>query len=63
MVPAVTATGVASVAVCQPVAVSLANVTVASRVPVELHSEPVWVPLLPAPLKKRIAVTGRPRRA
>ncbi len=50
MVSAVTATGVAKVACCQPVAVSLLNVTVASRVPVLLHSDPVWVPVFPVPL-------------
>ena len=42
---------------CQPVALSLVNVPVASRVPVELHSDPVWVPLLPVPLKNRTPVT------
>ena len=55
--PAVTASGCASVADCQPVAVSLANVTVASRDPAADQIEPVWVPLLPTPLKKRIALT------
>ena len=55
--PAVTSSGCASVADCQPVAVSLANVTVASREPAADQIEPVWVPLLPTPLKKRIALT------
>ena len=45
-----TATGVAKVACCQPVAVSPVNVTVASRVPAAVHSDPVCVPVLPAPL-------------
>ncbi len=45
-----TATGVAKFACCQPVAVSPVKVTVASRVPALVHSEPVWVPVLPAPL-------------
>ena len=45
-----TATGVPNFACCQPLAVSLMNVTVASRVPVLLHSDPVWVPVLPLPL-------------
>src|SRR6478735_974454 len=63
VVPAVTLTGVDSVALCQPVAVSFVNVTVASRVPVELHREPVCVPLFPAPLKKRMAETWPSRAA
>ena len=48
--PAVTATGVAKVAVCQPVAVSLVKVTWPSRPPPASHSEPTWVPVLPVPL-------------
>ena len=50
MVLAVTATGVAKVACCQPLAVSLVKVTDASRVPVEVQSDPMWVPVLPVPL-------------
>ena len=55
--PAVTCSGVASVAVCHPLAVSLAKVTVASLLPAADQIEPVWVPLLPAPLKNRICLT------
>ena len=45
-----TATGDAKFACCQPLALSLLNVTVASRVPVPFHNDPVWVPVLPLPL-------------
>jgi len=48
VVPAVTGTGVAKVRVCQPDAVSLANVPVASTVPVGDHKVAVWVPVLAA---------------
>jgi hypothetical protein len=50
--------GVESVAVCHPVAVSPINVTVARRVPADFQIEPVWSPVFPAPLSKRIAVTA-----
>jgi hypothetical protein len=53
----VSATGVASCAVCHPEALSPVNVTVANRCPVDDHSDPVWVPVFVAPLKNRIAVT------
>ena len=48
--PAVTGTGVENRASCQPVAVSLLNVTVASFVPASVHRLPTWVPVLPVPL-------------
>ena len=48
--PGVIATGLLNVTVCQPLAVSFVNVAVASRVPVLLHNEPVWVPVSLAPL-------------
>ncbi len=48
--PDVSWTGVDSIAVCQPLAVSPTKVTWASRVPVDDHSEPLWVPVLPTPL-------------
>ena len=44
------ATGVAKLTCCQPLAVSPPKVALASRVPVLLHSEPMWVPVLPLPL-------------
>ena len=43
-------TACVKLAVCQPVAVSLAKVTWPRRWPLELHSDPTWVPVLPAPL-------------
>ncbi len=43
-------TGVEKVACCQPVALSLVKVTVASLVPVRVHRFPMWVPVLPVPL-------------
>jgi hypothetical protein len=49
-VPAVIVTGVAKVTCCQPDAVSLANVACASRVPVDDHRLPIWVPVLAAAL-------------
>ena len=42
--------GVGNVTCCQPDAVSPLKVAVASLVPVLLHSVPVWVPVLVAPL-------------
>jgi hypothetical protein len=45
----VMATGV-MLTVCQPDAVSLVNVPVASSVPVELQRWPTCVPVLPVPL-------------
>ena len=44
------ATGLAKVTCCQPVAVSLVKVAVASRVPVLVQRWPTWVPVLLAPL-------------
>ena len=35
---------------CQPVAVSLVNVALASSVPVRVHRCPTWVPVFVAPL-------------
>ena len=46
VVPAVTLTGVAKRAVCQPEADSPLNVTDASFLPPVVHSDPVWVPAL-----------------
>ena len=48
--PAVIVTGVAKVTCCQPEAVSLVKVAWASRVPVEDHRLPMWVPVLAAAL-------------
>ena len=39
------ATGLAKVTCCQPEAVSLVNVALASLVPVALHRLPTWVPV------------------
>ena len=50
MVLAPIATGLEKVTCCQPVAVSLVNVAVASRVPEPLHRLPTCVPVFPAPL-------------
>ena len=47
---AVTATGEAKLACCQPEAVSPVKVAVASRVPALVQSGPMWVPVLPLPL-------------
>src|SRR5262245_7816664 len=44
-------------AVCHPFPLSLRKVTVASLTPQLDHSEPVWVPVLPVPLKKRTPYT------
>ncbi len=41
-----TGTGVAKVACCQPLALSLVKLTWASRVPVLVHRDPTWVPLV-----------------
>ena len=46
----VMATGWAKVRVCQPVVDSLLKVPSASRVPVEVHSDPVCDPVLPGAL-------------
>ncbi len=46
MVFALTGIGCPNEAVCQPEAVSLLNVTLPSRVPVEVHRLPVCVPTL-----------------
>ena len=48
--PAVIATGVAKVTVCQPLSVSLLNVACASRVPEAVHRLPTWVPVFSADL-------------
>jgi len=50
VVPAVTATGVAKLACCQPLEVSPVKFTVARRVPAVVHRLPVWAPVLPAGL-------------
>ena len=42
------ATGELNTRLCQPLAVSLLKVPVASSVPELVHSEPVWVPVLAA---------------
>ena len=42
------ATGELNCSVCQPLAVSLVKVPVASSVPDVVHSEPMWVPVLAA---------------
>src|SRR5689334_20167436 len=44
-------------AVCQPESVSPTKVMPASFVPLADQRDPVWTPLFPAPLKKRIPVT------
>jgi hypothetical protein len=44
-------------ACCQPEAVSVEKLTDASFVPVLDHKVPTWVPVFPAPLKKRTPVT------
>jgi hypothetical protein len=54
---AFTATGVVKVTDCQPVVVSLVKVADARRVPLVVQSEPVWIPVLPVPLKNRTPVT------
>ena len=48
--PAVTATGLENVTVCQPEAVSLVNVACARRVPVDVHRLPMCVPVFAAAL-------------
>ena len=48
--PAVIDTGVAKVTCCQPVAVSLVKVALASLVPEDVHRLPMWVPVLSVPL-------------
>ena len=50
MVFAVTDTGAAKFTCCQPLADSAPKVAVASWVPVDVHSDPVWVPVLAVPL-------------
>ena len=47
---AVIATGWPNVTCCQPLAVSLVNVAVASSVPVRVHRWPTWVPVFVVPL-------------
>src|SRR4051812_18313039 len=51
------ATGLAKFTCCHPLALSLANVAVASFVPVAVQRVPTWVPMLPVDLKKRTPVT------
>jgi hypothetical protein len=46
---AVTATGVAKLTCCQPEAVSLVKVAVASRAPAVIHRLPMCVPMLALP--------------
>ena len=46
MVPAVIATGLDKLSSCQPLAVSLAKVPVASKVPLDVHRVPTWLPVL-----------------
>ncbi len=50
MVLAVIGTGFENETCCQPVAVSLLNVAVASSVPVRVHRWPTCVPVLVEPL-------------
>ena len=45
MAPGVNETGLEKVTLCQPLAVSLVKVAVASKVPVLVQSSPVWVPV------------------
>src|SRR6478735_3011537 len=51
------ATGDEKVSVCHPLADSLVKVPVDSWTPEVVHKDPVWVPVLPAPLKKRTPLT------
>ena len=44
--PAVTATGAAKEAYCQPFVDSPVNVSCASRVPLSVQIDPTWVPVL-----------------
>ena len=50
MVAACTATGLANCTCCQPVAVSVVKVALASRVPVRSQRLPTCVPVFPLPL-------------
>ena len=43
-------TGVAKFTCCQPLAVSLVKVALASNVPVLVHKSPMWVPVFVGPL-------------
>jgi len=44
-VPAAIETGFAKLTVCQPDAVSFVNVARASSAPLDVHSDPTWVPV------------------
>src|SRR5690242_13168159 len=57
MVFAVIATGLEKLTCCQPLAVSLVNVAVASKTPPLLHSSPICVPVSCTHLKKRTPST------
>ena len=50
MVPGLIVTGVAKFTCCQPLAVSLVKVAVASNVPVLLQRSATWVPVFAGPL-------------
>jgi hypothetical protein len=50
VVPAEMGIGLAKVAVCQPLAVSLVKVTAPRRCPVAVHRLPEWVPVFCGPL-------------
>lgn len=56
MVFAVTATAAGKLTCCQPVALSLVNVALASRCPLVVHRLPTWVPVLAVPFQNRTAV-------
>ena len=57
VVPAWSCTGVDSVWVCQPEAVSPANVVVASFVPLAVQTVPVWTPVSFGSFQNRIALS------
>ena len=48
MVPAVMLTGLEKLTCCQPLAVSLVKVALASKVPEALQRSPMWVPVFSA---------------
>ena len=43
-------TGLEKLTCCQPLAVSLVKVALASRVPEVVHRSPIWVPVFCGPL-------------
>src|SRR5207249_4282571 len=51
---AMTDTGLAKLACCHPLAVSLANVVEAISAPALVHRFPTWEPVFPPPLKNRM---------